>query len=169
MRGHTPVLINTIGERRYKVIAEVGVAKGKNMRGILTYSPSADVITEYWAVDPWWANPEYPISGNVLYPLICEFMLEFPALRLIRLPSPEAAAIFPDGYFDLVYIDASHLYDAVRADVEVWLPKVRSGGLLCGHDYNLGQVRSAVGSLLPDAYIPDMAPKDHKVWFKEIV
>jgi cephalosporin hydroxylase len=37
--------------------------------------------------------------------------------------------------FDLVYIDASHLEENVVADLEAWYPKVRAGGLLCGHDW----------------------------------
>ena len=168
MRGHTHLLIRTIGERGFKVIAEIGVAKGKNMREILGRSPSADVITEYWAVDPWWESPKYAISGDALCILIYEFMLQFPPLKLIRLPSPEAAAIFPDGYFDLVYIDAYHYYEAVCMDITAWLPKVRPGGLLAGHDYNQEPVRKAVNDLLPSAYAPAPPPENHKVWFSEV-
>ncbi|NIL95924.1 MAG: hypothetical protein GTO62_01975, partial [Planctomycetales bacterium] len=37
--------------------------------------------------------------------------------------------------FDWVYIDANHTYEGVLADLEASLPKVRPGGLICGHDY----------------------------------
>lgn len=36
---------------------------------------------------------------------------------------------------DLVFLDAAHDYASVAADIEAWLPKVRKGGILCGHDY----------------------------------
>ncbi|CAJ1954911.1 unnamed protein product [Cylindrotheca closterium] len=47
---------------------------------------------------------------------------------------------YPDGYFDFVYLDASHTYDAVRAELPLWWKKVRSGGIISGHDYcNYGE------------------------------
>lgn len=48
----------------------------------------------------------------------------------------EAAKQFDDGALDLVFIDADHSYAAVRADIDAWMPKVRAGGILAGHDYN---------------------------------
>ena len=36
---------------------------------------------------------------------------------------------------DLVFLDAEHTYEAVSEDIRVWLPHVKTGGILCGHDY----------------------------------
>lgn len=62
---------------------------------------------------------------------------EFAADRrtVIRLPSVEAANVVADGSQDFVFIDGEHTYEAVREDIAAWLPKLRPGGLLCGHDY----------------------------------
>jgi predicted O-methyltransferase YrrM len=35
----------------------------------------------------------------------------------------------------LVYIDADHSYEAVKRDIEIWLPRIRKGGIIGGHDY----------------------------------
>jgi len=36
---------------------------------------------------------------------------------------------------DLVFIDAEHSYEAALADITLWTPHVRPGGILCGHDF----------------------------------
>jgi len=62
---------------------------------------------------------------------------EFAADRrqVIRARSVDAAARVPDGSLDFVFIDADHSYEGCAADIRAWLPKVRAGGILCGHDY----------------------------------
>ena len=47
----------------------------------------------------------------------------------------KAPEIFPDGYFDCVFIDTTHTYEQTKAEIIAWEPKVRKGGLLTGHDY----------------------------------
>ncbi len=54
---------------------------------------------------------------------------------MIRCTSEKAAEIFPDNSLDFVYIDANHSYDYVVQDLQLWYPKVKSGGLVMGHDY----------------------------------
>lgn len=59
------------------------------------------------------------------------------ARRLVlRSRSLQAAQRIRKAVFDFVFIDADHTLAAVRADIEAWAPKVRPGGLLCGHDYD---------------------------------
>ena len=59
--------------------------------------------------------------------------------------SLEAAPDIPDGSLDFVYIDANHRYFEVSQDIRAWLPKVRPGGVVCGHDYfSFGSVKKAV-------------------------
>lgn len=42
---------------------------------------------------------------------------------------------YPDNRFDWVYVDARHDRQGVTEDLLTWWPKVRSGGLMCGHDF----------------------------------
>jgi hypothetical protein len=54
---------------------------------------------------------------------------------MIRAASAESSKMFNDNSLDFVYIDANHAYDFVVEDIELWYPKVKNGGYLCGHDY----------------------------------
>lgn len=53
----------------------------------------------------------------------------------IRAKSVWAASFVKDG-LDFVFIDAGHEYEDVRDDIAAWLPKIRSGGMIAGHDYS---------------------------------
>jgi hypothetical protein len=68
--------------------------------------------------------------------VIRERLVECPDLyTLIIKPSVEAAKDFPNFFFDFVYIDADHTYKAVMEDLTAWYPKVKIGGVICGHDF----------------------------------
>jgi hypothetical protein len=47
----------------------------------------------------------------------------------------EASKKFNDNSCDVVFIDMEHTYNAVKKDIEAWLPKVKTGGYIAGHDY----------------------------------
>jgi predicted O-methyltransferase YrrM len=64
--------------------------------------------------------------------------------QMMKMTSIEAAPNIPDGSLDFVFIDALHTYDAVTQDIGAWFDKVRSGGLVAGHDYRWDGVQQAV-------------------------
>lgn len=49
-------------------------------------------------------------------------------------PSAEIAGVIRDGAFDLIFLDGDHSYVATQADIAAWSAKLRTGGILCGHD-----------------------------------
>lgn len=65
------------------------------------------------------------------------------AIQACCAKSPEAASRFKDGEFDIIYIDAEHDYESVKADIAAWKPKAKH--VLAGHDYHaFPDVRMAV-------------------------
>lgn len=140
---HSDFVTNLIIENNCKKVLELGVYEGWMTKRVLDHL-KGEIIEEYWAVDRWktFDNPSYRDWAtwgqevwDAKYIKTCTRMLYFPALKVIRANSQQAATIFPDGYFDLVYIDADHQYEGVKADLVSWVPKVRDGGVIAGHDY----------------------------------
>ncbi|GAH12421.1 unnamed protein product, partial [marine sediment metagenome] len=79
--------------------------------------------------------------------------------------SPE---LFSRRYFDLVFIDAEHTYEAVQDDIATWLPLIKkSGGYITGHDYehkNHPGVKKAVDEI----FGTDVEIRGDRVWVKKI-
>lgn len=86
----------------------------------------------------------------------------------LNLTSSEAFALFDDSSIDFLYIDGDHRYDAVKADIANFLPKMRSLSIIAGHDYwpcppdHLQGVKKAVDELLGG---PDLIYQDSS-WLK---
>jgi len=53
----------------------------------------------------------------------------------VRAKSADAVTIFEDESLDFVYIDGNHITKFALEDMVLYYPKVKKGGLLCGHDY----------------------------------
>lgn len=52
-----------------------------------------------------------------------------------------------DESLDFVFIDADHSSQGVRKDITNWLPKVKPGGYMIGHDYTKHSVKTVVDSM----------------------
>lgn len=129
------------------ICIEIGVHKGKFSTLVL------DVLNpkELHLVDPW--NPgkdkndnrgnyssglRTVYSNNNDYIQVAEQFqknIEDGQVKIHRMYSYDAVVNYPDNFFDFIYIDATHLYKPVMQDIEMYLPKLKQNGLLCGHDY----------------------------------
>lgn len=132
-RDDIPALLATMGAQ---VGVEVGVERGKYSRVLL----QAESLKKLTLVDAWAKYPGYRdhVSQDKLegfYDEVRELEQSDKRVWLLRAFSVNAAEHFPDGGLDFVYIDANHRIQDVIADLAAWTPKVRSGGLIMGHDY----------------------------------
>lgn len=188
LRSRNSVIEHLLEGGQYKKFAEVGVWSSRLCRGLLR-GICGDLLEEYWAIDPWrvmigeydgdpiakvnWDKCHEALAVEKdwfkMYYYCCRLMTYFPQLKVVRMASKEAASIFPDGYLDMVFIDAVHTFDHVYADIGYWLPKVREGGIISGHDYeheNYPGVKEAVDKYFGDD-IEVWVPKS-KVWIKRL-
>lgn len=49
----------------------------------------------------------------------------------------DRAREFDDNSIDFCFIDANHTYPFASRDIAAYLPKMKKGGIIAGHDYNL--------------------------------
>jgi len=112
-------------------MAEIGVWTGAGTKIFVKY------FGKVFAVDPWEKGPE--IAGEYdmrrVEAIFDGRFLGNGRVKKIRAPSLIAAKAIDDESLDMVYIDAIHAYDGVHDDILAWIPKVKKGGFLCGHDY----------------------------------
>ncbi len=45
-----------------------------------------------------------------------------------------AGKIVKDNTADFIFIDADHRYESIKEDLDIWWPKLKVGGIICGHD-----------------------------------
>ena len=51
---------------------------------------------------------------------------------------------FEDKSLDAVYIDGAHDADSVAQDINLWLPKIKNNGIMCGHDWRYAPIRNVI-------------------------
>lgn len=69
--------------------------------------------------------------------------------------------------FDLIFIDGDHSETGIKTDIEAWLPLLKEGGLLCGHDYykeNEGPYWVHVRQYV-EAKFPDVQKTATSLWY----
>lgn len=134
---------------------ELGCWKGKSLSYLLTEAANRGVDMLVTGIDHFAGSVDEPSliheCQSIDIEKVCHENLQkagYP-YTLLRKSSPEAARDFEDGSIDFVFIDASHDYASVTSDIKAWLPKVKPGGILAGHDFGYSGVNAAVKKLLP--------------------
>ena len=120
------------------VICELGVQHGVNFKQLIKHGPKLAVAVDCWTNDIFLGHNDLCYTQEELDKQYEDFKAEMadkPFVKIMREYSYDAVKKFPDAFFDLVYIDADHTYEGVKRDLEDWYPKLKKGGVFCGHDY----------------------------------
>jgi glycosyltransferase involved in cell wall biosynthesis len=118
---------------------EVGSWKGMSSAYMAVEIANSTKDIEFYCVDTWEGSVEheqYGIDTSNLYDIFLDNMSPLRKYyKGIRARSLQAVKQFEDNSLDFVFIDASHEYEDVKDDIIAWLPKIKNGGIISGHDY----------------------------------
>lgn len=76
-----------------------------------------------------------------------ELFIKYNNIVKMKLTSRDAAKNFQNHSIDLLYIDSDHRYETIKEDVLLWASKIKTNGIISGHDYNWRPVRKAVNEI----------------------
>ena len=150
---------------------EVGSYKGRSSSylAVEIIRSGKSIILD--CVDTWLGSPENQRGAPAEDPDVVEgrlldvFMQNMAPVQgyfnAVQATSEQAARRYANKTLDLVFIDASHDYDSVLADIRMWSPKIKSGGFLAGHDIAHEPVRRAIAATLGQAQVM------HNCWFRQ--
>jgi hypothetical protein len=125
------------------IAVELGAWKGRSARCMGEEISASGKPIHFFAVDHWQGSQgEAPheqdedVRSGRLYEVFLQNIAPVAAhVEPIRSDTVAAAERFEDGSVDFLYVDASHTYDGVLADLVAWFPKVKAGGLIAGDDW----------------------------------
>lgn len=124
--------------RKCEIIIEFGSYYGRSTRALADNSRAL-----IFAVDPW-TDEYYDKNGNPIKCLRGDSYQHFKSnlfehimngtVEMLRCKSSEFPMLV-DEIADLVFIDADHRYEFVKADIELAEKLVKKNGIIAGHDY----------------------------------
>ena len=125
-------LKQTFGDKEI-IGAEIGVCKGENaleMYQNLNFKKM--YLIDLWEI---YFQDKQRVNYTSVYDMVKDKFKEYNDITIIKGDSIEIAKTIEDNVLDFAYIDANHQKEYVVKDMEAWLPKVKVGGYLMGHDY----------------------------------
>jgi hypothetical protein len=136
----------------YTLGVEIGVYRGRFTATLAKRAPKMQLV----GVDAWKVYPGYKdycdsdLEDEAYLDAVRRTEI-YPQVKLVNDWSVEASKMFKDESLDYIFIDANHSYEWVVEDMKAWIPKVKTGGIVMGHDYfvmkklNFGVIQAVNG------------------------
>jgi len=174
MHGNREIVVGLANSIGALTGVEIGVHKGRQSAALLEGVPTLQLLH---SVDPWaryegwhsYSDPDLDRDRDKLNSWHIETLhrlQQYGQRSMVVRAMAQDYARFVKHKLCFAYIDGNHESPFVDRDIELWLPKVRSGGLLIGHDYGKGStdVKTAVDKVFGDRVKNPGA----RVWYVEV-
>jgi hypothetical protein len=146
--GHIPTVFWLMKVIRPRCFVELGAHRGNSYCAMCQAAAALRLDAAGYAVDTWRGDVHMAFEEGILEelrnyhdPRYCGFS------TLLPMTFDEALASFSAGQIDLLHIDGTHTYEAVRHDFENWLPKLSKRSVVLFHDVNVRQADFGVWRL----------------------
>jgi len=127
-----------------ELFVEVGSFKGRSSAYMAVEILNSGKKIQFDCVDTWEGSSEHQAGSVAAVKEVVEGTLYETFLNNMkpvegyfnpkRMTSLEAAAQYQDNSIDFIMIDGAHEYEAVKADILAFLPKMKDGGVMTGDD-----------------------------------
>jgi predicted O-methyltransferase YrrM len=152
---------------------EVGVFLGASLSVMGQLRPDISLIAvDPWISEPWMSDhPDFdatvaPHGGDLFLAFLHQMMTHAPdVLRRTRVIRGTTCNVEILSSVDMLFIDGAHDLVSVRTDLCVYAPRVRDGGIVAGHDYNVDP--GAAVNLAVDGYLGHKPNVRESVWWWE--
>lgn len=133
---HIPFAYDLVHSVRPELLVELGTHYGESYFGFCQAVEDAGITCECRAVDTWSGDAHAGFYDDAVFAQVeahnKKYYRRFSSL--IRSSFDDAIGKFQDGTISILHIDGLHTYEAVSHDFQLWLPKVRPGGVVLFHD-----------------------------------
>lgn len=148
--------------KRNKIkVAEIGTLRGINAKSILKELD----VSEFYVIDPYneyedYLNSEINMTQKNLKNIENKAKMKlsrFPQVKFIKKYSSQALNDIPNN-LDFIYIDGNHEYKYVKEDIKNYYLKLKSGGILSGHDISTPNCKGVRKAIIEFCFTHNITP-----------
>jgi len=147
---------------------EIGLNLGATTRHLFDNIPGLKLhgVDPYLEYQDWDGHILTPSERNNTYEFFVKHTLPYTDnITHYRMLSDEAAKMMENNFYDFIFIDGLHTYEQVSKDCHNFYPKIKSGGIFSGHDYNVIEgVNKAVNEFAASVGA-QISQTDNDVWY----
>lgn len=127
-------------------VVEIGAWRGSSTICLATCIKQQQKPIRFHCVDTWQGSLGEAVHARIMQDMSMSLLEDFQAnlhmcevqdvVNIMHMTSQAASMQFADHSVDFIMIDGAHDYPSVTQDISCWLPKMKSGSIMAGDDYD---------------------------------